>query len=506
MSAPVKGAVGGLDVGTTGCKFRLYAPDGRPLGQAYRAYPAHRSGSRHEISAEQLADAVMETLAEGFRICPDIAGIGVTSFGETFAALDESDRVLFPCMLYTDPRGAAECIRLEERLGAARITAITGLRPHSMYSLPKIMALRAAHPEAFRRVRRLLLIENYIVYLLTGTAQCDYSMAGRTMAFDYRRLCWNRELLDAAEIPAELLPRPVPTGTAAGTLRRSLMERLGARTCPVVVSLGHDQMANAIGTGISDDCAADGSGTVECITPVFRSLPPEGTLQRFGLCPVPYRIPGTYICYAFSFTGGGALQWFTDAFARAEQQCAAQAHCSVFQWLERELPAPPTGILVLPHFAGAAVPYMDSGSRAAIVGLTLAHGVTDVYQAILEGVAFEMQINIDALATCGIRVPALRASGGGAKSAAWMQIKADVTGVPVTALASADAGTVGCAMMAGAAAGVFGDVSEAAQQLIRPARTFFPDSARHEAYRALYDRYRSLYAAVRPLVGTAEKE
>ena len=149
---------------------------------------------------------------------------------------------------------------------------------------------------------------------------------------------------------------------------------------------------------------------------------------------------------------------------------------------------------------------MDSGSRAAIVGLTLAHGVTDVYQAIWEGVAFEMQINIDALATCGIRVPALRASGGGAKSAAWMQIKADVTGVPVTALASADAGTVGCAMMAGAAAGVFGDVSEAAQRLIRPARTFFPDSARHEAYRALYDRYRSLYAAVRPLVGTAEKE
>ena len=146
---------------------------------------------------------------------------------------------------------------------------------------------------------------------------------------------------------------------------------------------------------------------------------------------------------------------------------------------------------------------MDTGAKGAILGLTMTTDVPVIYRACMEGVAYEMRVNYDALRNSGIRFTKLNATGGGARSRVWMQMKADVLNLPITALETADAGTVGSAMLTGVAAGLFPDLNTAASVMIREAETYYPREEMHSRYMEIYSRYRSVYAAVRPLMQNA---
>ena len=160
----------------------------------------------------------------------------------------------------------------------------------------------------------------------------------------------------------------------------------------------------------------------------------------------------------------------------------------------------PTGLLVLPHFEGAATPYMDTGSRGAVLGLTSGTTLGQIYRACMEGVAYEMRLNYDALAGSGIRFDRINATGGGARSKVWMQMKADILGIPITALKTADAGTVGSAMLTGIAAGIYEDLEDAAACMVKETDVYRPRPEMHKRYMKVYERYKGVYSAVRPLV------
>ena len=202
-------ALGGLDIGSTGCKVTVYDEDGNYLYRTYRDYPVSRKTGEHEVMAEDIWKGVCEVLSDAGSHYPDLKAIGVSSFGESCALLDEEDRPVRAAMLYTDPRGAEECRELEAALGKERLEYITGVAPHSMYSLPKLMWVKKHRPEQFGRVRKILLMEDYIIYMLTGNAVIDYSLATRTMAFDIRALDWSREIFQAAGIDSRLFSKPV---------------------------------------------------------------------------------------------------------------------------------------------------------------------------------------------------------------------------------------------------------------------------------------------------------
>jgi len=490
----------GLDIGTTGCKLSVFDSDGTMLGSVYRDYPARRTHQAHEIDAHAIWEAVCEVLREAAETYKDIGGLGITSFGETFVLLDEADTPLSPAMLYTDPRGESQCAALTEALGEMEIAAITGVKPHPMYSLPKIMWMKAHCPECFARVRRVMLMEDYIVYQLTGVAQIDFSLAARTMAFDIRRLCWSETMLGAAGLDPALFSRPVPTGTPAGCVRPSLARALGLGETTLVVSVSHDQVAAAIGSGVFDHTATvDGAGTVECMTPVFHDYDARKMAQG-GYCIVPFIRPGSYVTYAFCYTGGALVKWFIEQLGGYAAWQHHETGASIYSLLEGKSDGIPTGLLALPHFSGAGTPYMDAGSKGAILGLTLSHTRQDVYRAMMEGVCYEMRLNQERLAAAGIPVAPLRATGGGARSGVWLQMKADVLNVPVTALSTAEAGATGSAMLVGVATGAFSHLPSAAEAMIHEKRTYFPRPDAHARYMAVYERYKGVYDAIRPLM------
>ena len=499
--------IAGLDIGTTGCKLSVFDQNGTYLDNAYQDYPVKRGGSEHEINAEAIIEGVLSVLKAMGEKYPDIAGIGVTSFGETFVLADQDGNPLHPAMLYTDSRGAEECRELEEKLGGMEIASITGLRPHEMYSISKIMWMKRNKPELYEQAKHIFLMEDYVVFNLTGTAQIDYSLATRTMAFDITTLQWSKEMFTAADIDVELMSNPVPTGTSAGSIRREIAEQTGLSVDTQIISISHDQVAAAVGAGVFDsDVAVDGAGTVECVTPIYDELPNLQTMYDGYYSVVPYVIPGKYVCYAFSYTGGALIQWCVDTLAKKERELADEQGISVNEYLEGRFGnngsdiTEPTGMLVLPHFAGAATPYMDIGSKGVIAGLTVGSTVSDIYRACMEGVVYEMVLNMESLRGSGIHFKMLHATGGGARSKIWMQMKADMLNVPITALKTADAGTVGSAMLTGIAVGCFESLEDAAAHMVEKTQVYYPRPEMHEKYQEVYQKYRGLYKVVRPLI------
>ena len=491
-------AIAGIDVGTTGSKCTIYSADGRFLGDAYEEYT--------EVAADELDGGmvwrcVKQVLRDAARKAGEpVRAVGVTSFGETAILLDEKDEPVCPSILYTSFKGDRECEALKEHFGREYLCRVTGVAPHSMYSVPKLMWVSKNDPETFSRTKHICLFSDYIVYMLSGVHQIDYSLAARTMALNVETLSWDKDILDFAGIPMELMPRIVPTGTQAGTIRPEVAQELGLPADAVIVTGCHDQVGAAVGTGtLKKGMAVDGTGTVECITPVYgKEIEPE-KLYDYGYAIIPYLDRERFVTYAFSFTGGALLKWYRDNLAREEAAAAKAAGKSAYDEFNSAVKPGPSGLLILPHFAGAATPYMDNDAKGIIAGVTMETEKADIYKALMEGVTFEMRVNMELLEAAGIKIDSLLATGGGARSALWLQMKADILNRPIYSLGEAQSGTLGCIMLSGVACGIYKDLEEAAEVFIRRGAEYQPDPEMHKAYESWYQKYKKLYGAMKEI-------
>ena len=233
------------------------------MSEAYREYHGVITAEYHLLDPLLVWENTKAVLREAARETAQIAAIGVTSFGEAAVLLGKNGMPLTPALLYTDPRGAEQCKKLTERFGSAYLCKSTGLNPHPMYSISKLMWLKEHQPELFQQCECICLFGDYIVYMLSGTRQIDYSLASRTMAFDINKLQWDEKILEFAGIDKNLLPKAVAIGSRAGKIRNELAVELGINEDAIIVSGCHDQIAAAIGSGVyKTGMAVDGTGTV----------------------------------------------------------------------------------------------------------------------------------------------------------------------------------------------------------------------------------------------------
>ena len=489
-------SLGGVDIGTSGCKCTIMNTEGRLLSSCYQEYAVSRTASAHEVDARVIWDAVRTVIhGAAAKSSEPMTALSVTSFGESCVLLDEQGTELGPVLLYTDPRGQEQCDELMDKISEREIYRICGHRPAPTYFLPKLMWIRENQPALYERVRYVLPVNAYIVFKLTGEAVADYSLAARTMMLDIRARDWSSELLEAAGVDRRILPRVIEPGTAAGVILRSMAEELGLSPALLAVIGCHDQVAASIGAGaMKAGSAVNGSGTVECITPVFDTIPEHPVLFDSGYAMVP-AIRELYVTYAYINTGGALLQWYRDQFADTAYAQAKATGKNIYAVLDSMVKQEPTGLLLLPHFAGAATPYMDINAKGAICGLSVENDAADVYQAMLEGICYEMRMNLDLLEQAGIVIQGLRATGGGARSPIWLQIKADILNKPIDTLNVDEAGTVGSLMLAGLATGDYGSLEEAFE-LVHTVKRLAPADSR-ERYAPIYARYRKLYQALK---------
>lgn len=473
--------VGGLDIGTSGCKLVLYDEKGNFVDSFYKEYDVKRENGLHEIDAEEIFSSVCHILS-----CASdkkILSIAVTSFGETFAMLGEDDKPVAPSMLYTDPRGKEECSALVEKFGAENLAYKTGAAPHEMYSMPKIMWIKKNMPAEYKKAKHILLMQDYVIYMLSGVCQIDYSLAARTICFDIKNRCWSDEILDFCDVDKNLLSTPVPSGTVAGTIKKEIAQKLGIDEGIKIVSGCHDQIAAMTGAKVFEcEQVMDGTGTVECVPVIMEDIPKDFSLFEKGYSFAQH-INGKYACYVLSYAGGATLKWFRDNISDKP-----------YSELDKMVKEKPSDLMIMPHFAGAATPYMDSDSKAAIIGLTFEHGLADIYKALMEGTAYEIRLNLEILKDYGIEPKMLIATGGGARSDVWLQIKADVLGVAVTALDGLEIGGAGTAYLAGKAVGMYDEMT-----LTNERKVFYPNEENHRFYNSQFEKYKKIYSSVSEL-------
>lgn len=479
-----------LDVGTTCCKCQLFSEDGEILAYLSEEYPlAERDGALYVDIAGIRARVfgMMKKMAE-----TGYGAVCISSFGESFVLLDKTDEVLFYPMLYTDPRGEKEAEYVRGQVGSERLFAVTGTVPDAMYSVSKLLWIRSNCPEVYARADKLLLICDYLGYLLTGERVIDYSLAARTGVFDVHHKQFSEEILQKLGIDRALFSRPIPTGSIVGELKESVKQALGiSGSCKLVLG-SHDQVCATIGSGvIAGGEASDGMGTVECITAVFDRAPTDLRFGEMGYCVVPF-LRDYYCTYMFNYTSNVVVNWFRRDILHGYKGEEKEQ----FAYLEGR-DRPPTDVLMLPYFTGCATPFQDKNAKGAFLNLTKETTDLDLYRSVLEGTSFEMKLNLETAAPFGIRVEEMTATGGGANSALWLQIKSDILRIPVRTLRSSEGGLCGCAMLCAVALGACSDLADARKVFVRYKDGYAPQEKYRTVYAEKYQKYRKLYQTLK---------
>jgi xylulokinase len=302
-------------------------------------------------------------------------------------------------------------------------------------------------------------------------------------------------------VDREKLPETKPSGTAVGIVPDSIAEDLGLPAGVIAAAGGHDQPCGALGAGISrPGLAMDATGTVECVTPIFDRPVLSPAMQQSNYCCYHHVVPGLYASIAFNFTGGSLLRWYRDTLGAKEIEEAQVSGLDVYDIMIAKAASGPSRLLVLPHFTMTGTPWFDPASKGAIVGLTLGTGTDQILKAMLDGITYEMRLNLDRLAEAGVEVREIRAIGGGAKSSTWMQLKANIFNRPVSALNVSEAACLGAAILGGVAAGVYRTANEAAEAIVKVVKTYEPQPEEAARYAEQYARYLRLYSALRELL------
>lgn len=495
----------GLDVGTTSVKVGLFdVGDGRVAGAGREYRLAHPAPDRVEIDPETwwiaAAEAVRETLSTSGVERESIAAIGVSSQGETVAAVDADGRALGPGLVWLDNRATAEARQLEELFGNALVYDRTGVPDvNPTWTAAKLLWWRHHEPDLFRDADRFVLAEDFVLRRLTGRFVTDRSIQCTTMLLDIRSGAWWAPMLEAVGVDPERLPEIAAPGAIVGTLEAAAAEALGLRVGLPVVAGGMDQGAGAVGVGnIAGGMISESTGGALTIQAAVDHHGGDAT----GRTPVYiHSAPGTYLYCPVCPTGGMALTWFRDQFGATEAGGAGPGDSNGYDLLTELAAAVPPGcegLTMLPHLAGAFSPEYVAAARGVFAGFTLAHTRGHFARAVLEAVAFMLRRNLELLAQAGATATEIRSHGGGARSRLWNQVKADVCDRPIVTFAGEDAAVRGDAMLAGVAVGAFRDLADAEAALVVTGARFEPEPANRGAYDNAYDRYVRLFEALRP--------
>lgn len=483
------------DLGTTGNKASLFDVQGNLLGSAFAGYDTEyaRPGWAEQDPGEwwrAARESTRQLLQASGR---QAAEIRVVSFsGEMMGCLpvDARGRPLRTAIIWADQRAEAEAALIGRRVGPERIYTITGHRVSSNYTAAKILWLRNHQPEIYARTDKVLQAKDYVAWKLSGVFATDYSDASGTNLFDLQQRRWSEDIMAAIGLEPGMMPPALPSATVIGTVTRQAAAETGLLPGTPVVIGGGDGGCATVGAGVVHPSDAyNYIGSSSWISFVSRQ-PLYDPMQRtftFAHLDPDYVFPtGTMQC------AGGSYDWL-------ERILRGDADSRLYQRLDdlaSNVEPGARGLFFLPYLIGERSPHWNPRARAAFVGLTMAHGRAEMARAVLEGVAFNLRIILDAFRDQGAQIEALRLIGGGARSALWRQILADVFDLPVLRpRLLVEATSLGAAIAGGVGIGVYAGYG-AASQLIQAEPAEEPRPRITARYQELYEVFKQAYESL----------
>ena len=467
----------GVDLGTSGLKLLLVAADGSILDQTALTYPV--SYPRDGWS-EQNPEDWFAALMRGFEQlgARDVAGISFGGQMHGLVALDAAGEVVRPCILWNDGRTERET----EYLNTLPVAEYTGNMAFAGFTASKLLWLRKNEEQNFASTAKIMLPKDYIVYKLTGKFATDYSDASGTLLLDVKNRRWSSEMCDICGISAGQLPQLFESYQPVGFVKRKICERFGWGKVVVAAGAG-DNAAAAVGTGCvnAGDCnvSLGTSGTVFIASDKFVQ-PSNNALHSFAHANGRYHLMGCILSAA------SANKWWIEDILGAGYDLPGA---------EALLGSNP--VMFAPYLTGERCPHNDVGVRGAFVGLSPQTTRLHMSLAVLEGVAFALRNCLELARSCGIAVRASSVCGGGARSALWQKIMANVLNVELSTLKTEQGPAYGAAMLAMVACGEYADVASAAAAIVSKRPSVAPEKGLAAAYNERYKKFRALYPALK---------
>ena len=494
----------GLDIGTTGCKATVFSDAWDIVGSASREYAvlAPRTDWAEQdaelvfqLALEALAEAVAQSSADP----PKALALSVQ--GEAVIPVDAAGRPLRHAILGMDTRTRAENAWLSETFDPDVLFRRTGMPMHTMNTLTKLLWLKTHEPQTWSDAARFLLYEDYFLRRLTGRAVISHCLASRTQMYDLQAGAWATDILQRCEIEPSRLAELAPADAApVGALDGTIARELGLGDSVLVAGGGHDQACAALGSGvIRPGLAMVSTGTAEVVEVAMESPVVDDKLREGSISVYRHVAGALYLAMTLNHGGGLTLRWFRDTLCRDKLARAAETGADAYDLILADAPQQPTDLLFLPHLAGAGTPLVDPQSKGALVGLSFATTQAEIARAVLEGLTFELRVNLELLRDAGVPLGELHAVGGGARSELWLKLKADICRTPLRVPRVTEAACLGAAMLACVAAGDYPDVATAAERAVRFDRTIEPNPQSAAAYDRRYETYKSLYPALKPI-------
>ncbi|MBY5522244.1 xylulokinase [Rhizobium leguminosarum] len=479
----------GLDLGTSGVKAMLIDGDQKIVGSANGSLDVSRPHSgwseqepAHWVRATE--EAVAGLKAKHPKELAAVKGIGLSGQMHGATLIDATDKVLRPCILWNDTRSYVEAAALD---ADPRFRALTGNIVFPGFTAPKLAWIEKHEPDVFGKIAKVLLPKDYLRLWLTGDYISEMSDSAGTSWLDTGKRAWSSELLAATKLSEEQMPALVEGTEQAGKLRSELAAQWGISGDVVVAGGAGDNAASACGMGtVSDGAAFVSLGTSGVLFAANGSYLPKPESAVHAFC---HALPNTWHQMGVILSATDALNWHSGVTGKSAADLTGE--------LGETLKAP-TGVTFLPYLSGERTPHNDAVIRGAFIGLEHESSRVVLTQAVLEGVAFAIRDNLEALRSAGTGISRVTAIGGGSRSRYWLASIATALGVPVDLPADGDFGAAFGAARLGLIAATGADPIAVCTPPVT-AGTIEPVASLSGAYEDAYTRYRALYPAVKSL-------
>lgn len=512
----------GIDVGTSSLKVVIASERGDILAVASSDYSVARPHPGWSEQDPELwwaaARIAVPTAIKGANLRPsDIRAIGLSGQMHGSVLLDRATvdsrgsrgSAIRPALLWNDQRTAAECARIESLAGGRRaLVDLVGNAALTGFSLPKLMWLRAHEPRHADAVASFMLPKDYIGFRLAGVCATDVGDASGTLLLDPDSRSWSKRAIELFGIDPAILPRLHESGQVIGTVTPWAASELGiVAGIPVIAGSG-DNQAGAIGAGIVGPgqvlATLGTSGVIYAHADHPRrdvgradnqSAATSGRLHTMCAADGTAATRGHWSLTGCTLSAAGALQWARDTIAPDVPFDTLIEEASHAEPCAR-------GLLFMPHLTGERCPYPDPDARGAWIGLTARHTRAHLIRAVIEGVTFTMAQILDLVRDSGVEVRAVRLGGGGARSAFWRQLQADLYGAPVATTNTEQGPAFGAALLAGVGIGLWPDVAAAANACVHETERVDPDPRRAQSYSPAREAFAGLHAGLQRTFGS----
>jgi len=487
----------GVDIGTTGTKAIAFSESGKVIASDYKEYNLmFPKPGWVEFDTEDQWNKIFEVLKK-VNNDPEVKKdpvkeIAVTTFGESFTPIDDKGKVLYNTIYSTDARSIKESEYVLSKYSAQYLMDITGYPPGYICALNKIIWLKNNEPQIYKKTRKLLFTEDLFFHKMgIENTKINYGLASRTLFFDVRAKKWTEDILASFDIDVNLFSTPSPSAVEIGFIEKKIADELGFKGKVSIVTGAHDQPCAALGVGaVKGGIAADGMGTVECVTICMEDALTNKEMLKNNFCCQAHAVDGKYVVLAYNLSSGSVVKWFRDNLAGGDNQAIRN--------FSSNLTFEPSNLFTLPYFSASGTPYLDPKPKGSIIGIDLDTNKEDIFKGLIEGLVFEICFNIGLAKSSGVEIVELRAVGGGAKSDYELKLKASIANRPILRMDITEAGCLASMMLAGLGTRRF-TLSEAISQFVKVKDIFQPDQKIRERYLDKFERYKEIYGLVSKL-------